>query len=64
MSVEELIAKLSAYPPHFTVEAFITNGDDDATEDIVDVNFTARNQKVVHVELAGPLHLNEDEEEI
>ena len=59
MSVEELIAKLQTYPPHFRVEAarIDHSGEtEDRVADIVDVvNYNYVNHKIVSIDLAGEL---------
>ena len=51
MSVEELIAKLQTYPPHFTVRAAVVQPEDsDLTADIVNVSNCVAD-KFVDIEL-------------
>lgn len=53
MNVEELIAKLQTYPPHFEVRAAIVlPEDDDQTADIVDVTNYVQ-EKFVNLVLDG-----------
>ena len=53
MSVEELIAKLQGYPPHYEVRAVVVQFEkDDETTDIVDVTNEVEN-KFVNIELDG-----------
>jgi hypothetical protein len=53
MSVEELITKLSAYPPHYTVQALVVHVElDDETADFVDVTSDGQT-KIVNLELDG-----------
>ena len=54
MTIEELMAKLSVYPPHFTVQAVVvqSDDDDDLTSDFVNVRHDPAG-KLVDVVLDG-----------
>jgi hypothetical protein len=56
MTVEELIEKLKAYPPHYKVEAlFERDHYEDLTAEIVGVTRVDDGQKIVSIELGAEL---------
>ena len=55
MTVEEIIAKLQKFPPHFEVQAILViPEDDDLVADFVDIVHPIE-QKIVYLELADKL---------